>query len=417
MIHRQQGISATVVALLLCLWQPLFAQRQQAKKDICHLTSSRMSGRGYINEGHLKAARYIQKQFRSCGLLPVTDDGFQHFTISVNTFPGKMELVMDGKALAPGIDFLVHPSSAGGHADLPLAMADSADLIARMSRNSDTCFVIQRKTFDVLRQSLSSVLYKNTSGALLVLEPSKLTWSVGARPFSIPIFEVKEKSFDEKSKRISFQIDEQFLPELKTQNVIGMIRGKVQPDSFIVFTAHYDHLGMMGTKTMFPGANDNASGTAMLLALARHYSNSANRPHNSMLFIAFSAEEAGLLGSEYYTEHPLFPLGTIRFLINLDLAGNGSEGITVVNATEFPGQYSLLDSINTANKFLPSVYQRGKARNSDHYYFSEKGVPAFFIYTMGGKPWYHDVMDRCSELTLSHFDAYFRLLTAFADEL
>lgn len=413
---QQQRLSATVLALLLFLWLPVAAQHEQALKEICHLTSPKMAGRGYVKNGHLKAAHYIRNEFNKDGLELLADDGFQKFNIQVNTFPGKLQVRIDNRTLTPGADYLVHPSSAGGKKILPLAFADSTDL-KRLEENSDTCYVISQKVYELLRQSDDRLLYTKTKGALLVQEPHKLTWSVGAQPFGIPVFRMLQSVFDFSAKNISFNINQHFYPDFKTQNVLGMIRGSVQPDSFIVFTAHYDHLGMMGRKTIFPGANDNASGTAMLLALARHFSMPANKPKYSMLFIAFSAEEAGLLGSKYYTEHPLLPLSSIHFLINLDLAGNGSEGITVVNATEFKNQFHLLDSLNTALHALPSVHQRGKARNSDHYYFSEKGVPAFFIYTMGGAPWYHDINDKCDTLTLSHFDRFFSLITSFADAL
>src|SRR4030095_9120627 len=108
-------------------------------------------------------------------------------------------------------------------------------------------------------------------------------------------------------------------------NVLGMVPGTLYPDSFIVFTAHYDHLGRMGKKALFPGANDNASGSAMIIDLARYYAQPANRPKCSLLFIAFAGEEAGLIGSRYYTENPILPLEQIKFLINLDLMGNGEE--------------------------------------------------------------------------------------------
>lgn len=413
----QRRIAKAMVAWLLLLWQPLAAQHEQALKDICYLTSNKMAGRGYVKQGHLKAAKFIREEFKSCGLIPLTENWFQNFSFPVTTFPGKMKVALDDRTLIPGADFLIHPSSAGGRKTLPLAQADSADILMRLEQNSDTCYVVTRKVYDSLRQYVNRFLRQNQKGALVILEAGKLTWSVGAEPFTIPVFEVLESAYKTSAKNISFHVEQKYYPEFRTQNIIGMIRGSAQPDSFIVFTAHYDHLGMMGNKTIFPGANDNASGTAMLLALARHYTSTANKPRYSMLFIAFSAEEAGLLGSEYYTEHPLLPLSSIHFLINLDLAGNGSEGITVVNATEFKSQYNLLDSINTAMHALTSVHQRGKARNSDHYYFSEKGVPSFFIYTMGGAPWYHDVNDKCATLTLSYFDKFFSLLTAFANEL
>ena len=92
----------------------------------------------------------------------------------------------------------------------------------------------------------------------------------------------------------------------------------------------------MGKDVYFPGANDNASGVAMLLNLANYYSKKENQPKCSIAFIAFAGEEAGLLGSKYFSEHPLIPLNKMKFLVNLDLLGTGDEGMMVVNATCIP---------------------------------------------------------------------------------
>ena len=82
-----------------------------------------------------------------------------------------------------------------------------------------------------------------------------------------------------------------------------------------------------------------------------------------------------------------------KFVLNLDLMGNGEEGITVVNATEYPKAFEMLNSINEKQHLLATIGQRGKAANSDHYWFSEKGVPSFFIYTLGARKAYHDIDD------------------------
>jgi aminopeptidase YwaD len=189
----------------------------------------------------------------------------------------------------------------------------------------------------------------------------------------------------------------------------------VQPDSFIFITAHYDHLGGLGKDTYFPGANDNASGIALLLNLAHYYVSHPQR--YSIGFICFAGEEAGLIGSKYFTDNPLAPLKKIRFLLNTDLAGTGQEGITVVNATEFPKEFTLLQQINKENNLLAAVNARGKAANSDHYFFTEKGVPAFFFYTLGGIKAYHDVFDKAATLPLNEHEDLFKLVVKFNERL
>ena len=187
------------------------------------------------------------------------------------------------------------------------------------------------------------------------------------------------------------------------------------PDSFLVLTAHYDHLGGMGSEVYFPGANDNASGIALLLSMAKYYHE--NPAPFTVVFIAFAAEEIGLKGSEHFVQHPLFPLKNIKFLVNLDLMGNGDEGITIVNATEFPQQFQMLLELNKADNWFSAINSRGKAANSDHYHFSENGVPAFFIYTLGGTKAYHDVYDVPEGIKMNHFDGLEAMLVAFFGEM
>ena len=124
-----------------------------------------------------------------------------------------------------------------------------------------------------------------------------------------------------------------------------------------------------------------------------------------------------MMGSKYYTENPIVPLKQIRFLINTDLAGTGNEGITVVNATEFPIEFALMNKINDEYKYLAKINARGKAANSDHYFFTEKGVPAFFFYTLGGIKAYHDVFDKASTLPLNEQDQLDSLLIKFNEGL
>jgi len=152
-----------------------------------------------------------------------------------------------------------------------------------------------------------------------------------------------------------------------------------------------------------------------MLSLAKYY---AEHPAKyTVVCIAFAGEEAGLLGSAYYVNHPMIDLQRIRFLVNLDLVGNGDEGITVVNATEFPQAFTMMQRINEEKKLLVAVNSRGKARNSDHYWFTEKGVPSFFIYTLGGIKAYHDVYDVDSTLPNDHYVQLYKLLTTFVGNL
>ncbi|HAN76627.1 MAG TPA: arginyl aminopeptidase, partial [Bacteroidales bacterium] len=205
------------------------------------------------------------------------------------------------------------------------------------------------------------------------------------------------------------------LQNTRTQNVIGYLPGK--SDSLIVFTAHYDHVGMMGNKTFFPGAHDNASGTAMVLDLARFYASKKEKPEYSMLFIFFAGEELGLLGSLYYVQNPVYPLENIKFLVNLDMISGGEKGIKVVNGSVFQSEFDTLSKLNKENNLLADVSIRGAAANSDHYYFYEKGVKCFFIYSLGAYSEYHTVNDKAVGLPLYEYEDIFNLLTLFVQTI
>jgi Zn-dependent M28 family amino/carboxypeptidase len=229
---------------------------------------------------------------------------------------------------------------------------------------------------------------------------------------------IRSDKIDEDSEHISINVSSTFIEDYSTNNVAGYVSGSLVPDSFIVFTAHYDHLGRMGKETCFYGANDNASGTVMMMDLARHFSSPGNKADYSIAFIALSGEEAGLKGSLYYADNPLFPLERIRMLINLDMVGTGSDGITIVNGKEFEKEFNLFRKINDDHRYLEEVKARGESCNSDHCPFYEKGVPSVFIYTRGDEFMeYHNVDDRPEELPLTEYEDLFKLLVGFTKAL
>jgi Zn-dependent M28 family amino/carboxypeptidase len=104
-------------------------------------------------------------------------------------------------------------------------------------------------------------------------------------------------------------------------------------------------------------------------------------------------------------------------MLNLDIMGSGEEGITVVNSTLFKKEFNSLLKLNNKMTAVPLVKPRGPAANSDHFYFTEAGVPAFFIYTMGPNKHYHDVFDTYEELSFKAFEPLSLLLEQFVRKL
>lgn len=409
-----------ICILYLCFSHTvLFAQDAAYTNYLLYsLTSEFMGGRGYVFKGDKRAADFIKYEFKHDNLIPLTKKYLQQFTFSVNTFPGDMLVMIDGKKkLIAGKDFIIDPASPGIKGTFDLVWITDTLLSFNETELKNKMVVIDKSNFTLTdsKKRLNQWSHaKHDFKGIILLEGNKLTWSVSQTQDSLFKITMLKKSLDSSSKKITIDVDAEFVPVHKTQNVVGLLPGEVT-DTFIVCTAHYDHLGWMGKNVYFPGANDNASGTSMMLNLAKYYSQ--HKPKYSMLFIAFAGEEAGLVGSKFYTENFLKPLSTIKFLINMDLMGTGDEGMMVVNATEYPQQFNLLDSINNEKNYLPKLGQRGKAANSDHYWFTEKGVPAFFFYTMGGITAYHDIYDRPETLPLTKYKEVYQLIIDFIASL
>jgi hypothetical protein len=398
-----------------------------ARYIVDSMSAPGMYGRGYVNHGSLIASEFLSREFFEAGIMPFSDSYSQEFSFPMNTFPGAMVLNAGGRDLIPGIEFTVKASSPSVNRIYEIILLDSAlfDNPRKLERRtgkdpSGSMIAFNRRQLKgdaaKLADSMLTTNFTGAGGYMIINPGEKLIWSVspGGRPAEYPVVEVLEQALPRKRDKAALTIDAEFIQEYPVKNIVGFVPGHRNPDSVLVISAHYDHLGMMGRTAVFPGANDNASGVAMMLDLARYFADSANRPSFSVAFMAFAGEEAGLKGSEYYTENPVFPLGNIKFLINLDMVGTGSEGITVVNGEQFPAYYDRMAKINADNEYLLTVRKRGESCNSDHCPFYKKGVPAVFIYSMGKEHReYHTLNDRGGLVPFSEYEDIFRLLRDF----
>lgn len=397
--------------------QDLFYTRQVLDT----LCSKTMYGRGYLKGGNKKASIYICEEFRKTGLTFFGDNYFQRFSYPVNTFPGKTEVLINGKKLTPARDYYVMARSGPCKGTYNVVYYNmqalsNPDSSAKFNATdfSDKFIVIDRQgagnkdTLEMFNRMKANP--KKAKGIINAEE--KISWNVSTKVEEFAEISITKKTVTEKIKTITLDVESTFIGHFPTQNVVGYIEGTAIPDSFIVFTAHYDHLGGMGDSLFIPGANDNASGVSMILNLAKYYKE--HPPKYSVVFIAFSGEEAGLLGSIYFTNHPKFPLENIKILLNLDLVGTGEEGIMLVNGAVFTELYDRFVSINNEKNYVKKIDKRGEAKNSDHYPFYAKGVKCFFIYTLGGISEYHNPWDKAETLPLTKYKEVFNLIIDFA---
>lgn len=414
------------IFILLLFHSIAFGQLEEVRNWTKTLCSPEFHGRGYVSSGDSIAAQFLVEEYLKIGLTPIPGQSsmLQSFQFPVNTFPGKMTVKFDELVLKPGIDFIIEPSSGSFKGDLNTIYLNGNSLYN--IDNLNVLLLKHKESFmnalvadlkDIKGDSLKLVkarLHKwSSSISIIELTEAKFTWSVSTEQTKYPYILVRDSLWAK--QKITLDIENKFVSNHTANNVIAYLPSKNQKAKTLVFSAHYDHLGRMGAETYFPGANDNASGSAILLSLAKYYKDNPSK--YNLVFIGFAGEEAGLIGSNYYVNHPVFPLKDIRFLLNLDIMGSGEDGITAVNATLFPKEFKKLKKVNKKKELLKTVNSRGPAANSDHYFFSERGVPCFFIYTMGPNKNYHDVFDTYESLSFAEFSDLTELIKCFVKKL
>lgn len=177
------------------------------------------------------------------------------------------------------------------------------------------------------------------------------------------------------------------LREISSQNVVAKLEGTDPQlkDEYVVYSAHWDHLGKDETlqgDQIYNGALDNATGTAGLLELAEAYSELSTKPKRSILFLAVTAEEKGLLGSKYYAENPLYPLNKTLANINMDVlnAYGPTEDVIVIGYGNSDLEDVLAEEAEQQNRRIvpESSPEKGSFYRSDHFEFAKQGVPALY---------------------------------------
>ncbi len=206
-----------------------------------------------------------------------------------------------------------------------------------------------------------------------------------------------------------------------SNNVLALIRGSKRSDEVVIYTAHWDHLGMneaLEGDSIFNGAADNGTGTASILNLARAFSAQPKPPERSILFMGFTAEEMGLLGSEYYADNPVYPLGMSVASINIDMLNFGGETNDLImfgsgksDLEEYAEKAAVKNGMHIQDDLWP---EEGYYYRSDHISLAKKGLPSLSMDNgidsrEFGKEWgmeyhkafvdsnYHKVSDEYSE--------------------
>jgi hypothetical protein len=405
--------SCFLFLFLLLLSVAGFSQNvSQYKIDVETLCSEQLAGRGYVNNGDSLAANYIKLRLKSANLTPFRGKYLHPFEMSPNTFPRPIRFAVSETDSSWVIqrDYFVHPES--GVATGEYTVCDLRDsLIAVPDSVVQPAFLI---TKDQKNDFLHRFNNRVDSSIILLASSTGFIQSVSIKQESYATVTIPEAVSDSLSgKTIQVDIRPRHKTNYTSYNVIAEKEGK-KDLPYIIVTAHYDHLGQMG-QVYFPGANDNASGTAMMMALADQFSTVKTK--HPMLFIGFSGEEAGLLGSIDFVRQRMLQPKAIHFVLNLDIMGSGSDGIQIVNSNELPKYLAAMRAVNAQEGLLPQIKSRDNAPNSDHFPFTIMKVPAFFCYTLGTVKEYHTTTDTPEKLEYDSFEGLLKLFSGFLEYL
>ena len=420
------------------------------KADVSFLASDALQGRGTPSPGLDIAAEYIAAQFRRAGLDPAGDDGYfqtAHFA-SVTPNTDGMEFNVEsrsGTIQTPKASMALQQAAAADvtHASAVKVLGTDAAAIAALTADQVRGKVL---LLDFPEGSSRMVVYRQLPAIAARLQPALIVLlGSGGQPTSttarltdmtsaptIPVLLVWDESVRTAFGKpgpveatISAHIPAPTSIPVKLHNLVGLLRGSdpALQDTYVMVTAHYDHLGVRGTGEgdhIYNGANDDASGTASVIEIANTLAALPARPKRSILFVTFFGEELGLVGSRYYGAHPVFPLAKTVADINLEQLGrtdvDGGTSVGLVNVTGF--DYSTLTGfIRGAGDATGLQVVKDEQRNqryfaqSDNQALADAGVPAHTLSVGYMFPDYHRPGDEWQKLDYDNLAKVDRTIT------
>jgi len=412
---------------------------ENLKLHIQYLADDKLEGRRTGTNGEKMAMEYISNQFKSIGLLPKGSKGYyQPFEINEGKqIDDSTMLIINGNNLVAGKDFFPFPFSLNQKMEaLPSISVQEADmpwffdLKEQLEENKanphfDLANYIYTNSKKAKDRGASAVILYNTSSI-----DDKLTFNGKdkSEQLTIPVLYVTRKEAQKYFKDPSATIDIKFTTALSEKkrtghNVVGYIDNGAA--TTVVLGAHFDHLGYgedgnsRNTSTeriIHNGADDNASGTAALIELAKKMKQSKAN-NNNYLFIAFSGEELGLYGSKYFTENPTIDLKTANYMINMDMVGrlsDSTKSVTIGGYGTSPTWSSVI-SMAPGNSITVKIDSSGTGP-SDHTSFYRKDIPVLFYFT-GLHTDYHKPSDDADKINYNGIASILQHTTGLVESL
>ncbi|MEP4094492.1 M28 family peptidase [Reichenbachiella sp.] len=427
------------------------------------LASDALEGRETGERGQRMAAALISHHFQSLGLIPPVKNGDQmsyyqnvplistkiksaHLKIGKSQYDNFNKTIFVGSGVTNGEEssevVFVGDGSAESYKGLDVAgkavlmiTPNSYRKAVALSRiaaenGAKLALVVRTSSDEVLEELVTSYRGYYEAGRMTVDTGIEETQFVGMY-FTAPSLmkELTGKTYEKlkaladaksigdfkkvKIGRIAFNVEKQ-VKKISSENVMGYLEGSDLKDELVVVTSHYDHLGRRGDK-IFNGADDDGSGTAGVMDMAQAFAMAkaeGNGPRRSMLFLAFTGEEKGLLGSEYYADHPVFPLENTVTNLNMDMIGRydeenykGKDYVCLVGSDKLSTElHQISEQANAiyTNLELNYVYNDENHPEqiyyrSDHWNFAKNGIPVIF-YTTGSHDDYHEETDTVEKI-------------------
>jgi len=412
----------------------------ELRAHVSFLASDPLEGRDTPSRGLDVAAEYIASEFRRAGLEPAGDDGYfqtaPHAALRENLAGFHLALERDGKTLAvPTTAVRVTAETALDLKDVPLVRVpvdgDSSTLApgsfdgkAVLTETPDFSSLPAAQRAEAIQQMLRlRARLRESNAALLIEMTNRLTparprlTGLGGRRRTPPAIEIDDPALRAAAAtlppgligaRISLRLAAPEAETVRLKNVAGLVRGSDPQlkDTYVIVSGHYDHEGVRDG-VVYNGANDDASGTSAMLAIAEAVARLPQKPKRSILFIAYFGEEKGLLGSRYYGAHPLFPLSRTVANLNLEQMGrtDDSDGPNRKSVFVTGFDYTNLKDW-LANAGRETGVRFGKdGTNSDAFFarsdnqsLADAGVPAHTLVTAYMYPDYHQPGDHWEKI-------------------
>jgi hypothetical protein len=382
---------------------------QSLRGHLSFLASDLLEGRATPSRGLDLAAEYIAAQFRRAGLEPVGDDGYFQTAALIEREPNwdgfEMTVTAGGKTIRiDKSEAYMLPAAALNLRDVPIVVADQ-NTPADQMRGKVVFLPVARGRVSFDQAALVLAQSANIPADVQVRDPeSGAAARAGINLVNKP--ELATFLKDNPEAVLSVHMASPIERPVKVHNVAGLLRGSDPQlsDTYVLLTAHYDHVGMRATgdDRIFNGANDDGSGTVSVVEIGSALAALNPRPKRSILFMTFFGEERGLLGSRYYGRHPLVPLEKTVADLNLEQIGRtdasdgpqiGTASITGFDFSELPG--ILADAGQIAGV---KVYKNEEASDayfgrSDNQALADVGIPAHTLCVAFDYPDYHKVGD------------------------